>query len=211
MCHDRSFANLARYAKESSVPAGEITQPIVLVFYLFTARGTVRETCMEESMVWSRDSRFPPSRERGAALIVVSFIMAIVLVGGLAAIAISSAELSSSRGYRTRQTAQACAQAGLEHARATLPDDTATGALGSLTYMTAHYGDSSATNTVMALEASSFDAASLYDGENVTNSLGGGGGSGGVQVMSVIAKCSGSGYGEREMQMIFRYGNPLAD
>lgn len=164
-------------------------------------------------MIWSRAARFPPLRERGAALVIVSFIMAILLVGGLAAVAITSGELASSRGYRSRQVTQACAQAGLEHVRAALVDTPADEieieeTLGPVTYRTAHYGGLA--STVTELSASSYDSAGLYDGENVTNAISGGG-SGGVQVLAVTTQCSGSGFGEREMQMVFRYGTPMAD
>ena len=148
--------------------------------------------------------------ERGSALLVVSFVLIIVLVGGLAAVAVTSGELSSSRGYRTRQVTRTCAEAAIEHARARKQVSDVkqvTDTLGNLTYRTGHYGDASAQDTFEPLDASSFDAVALFEGENITNAMFDGS-SEDLQILAATATCSGSGYGEREMELIFMYGNP---
>ena len=161
-------------------------------------------------MAESRALRGADARQRGTALLVVSFVLIIILVGGLAAVAVTSGELSSSRGYRTRQVTRTCAEAALERTRAIVAAGTtqATGSLGTLTYQTGHYGDTSAQDTLVALDAGSFDVVAMFEGENVTNALFDGSASG-LQVLSATATCAGSGYAEREMEMIFMYGNPM--
>lgn len=156
-----------------------------------------------------------PASERGVALIVVVVVLVIVLVGGLAAVAVTSGELSGARGYRSRQTTRACAEAGLELARSNLPDETAAAAAASslagqanrtFSFGAGHYGDSTADNLAV-LSAESYDAASLLSGRNVTNTLGSSGsGLEGFQIMSLTSTCSAAGYGEQEVQVIFRYG-----
>lgn len=160
--------------------------------------------------------------ERGAALLLVSFIMVIVLVGGLAAVAVTSGELASSRGYRTRQITLSCANGGLERIRANMPDISAAsvvsqgltigGTANAVTASAGHYGGTPPTS-VRALDTSEYDAAALFTGENITNVLGTGGGGGGndagLQVIGATAVCQGSGFGAREMQTIFRYGTAM--
>jgi Tfp pilus assembly protein PilX len=144
-------------------------------------------------MVQPRALRGANTSERGTALIVVSFVLIIILVGGLAAIAVTSGELSSSRGYRTRQVTRTCAEAAIERARAIVATTTqASGTLGNLTYQTGHYGDSSAQDTLTPLDAGSFDVVALFEGENVTNAMFDGSSSG-LQVLAATATCSGSG------------------
>ncbi|MBI5510362.1 MAG: hypothetical protein HY903_16525 [Deltaproteobacteria bacterium] len=160
--------------------------------------------------------------EHGMALLVVVVIMAIILVGGLAAIAITSGELDSSRGFRARAVTQLCAEAALEQIRAAMPDEAAAnlvrdGAItvgaSSLSYQAGHYASGSAQVGVKAVSASGYDAAALYSGQNITNSLGPTAGTspGGVKVVSATATCKGTGYPEREVQIVFRYGTPAAD
>jgi Tfp pilus assembly protein PilV len=165
--------------------------------------------------------------ERGAALLLVSFIMVIVLVGGLAAVAVTSGELASSRGYRTRQITLSCANGGLERIRANMPDFSAASAVSqgltigstvdAVTMRAGHYASSGTPQaSVEALDPSDYDAAALFTGENITNVLlgapaGGGVGSddAGLQVVGATAVCEGSGFGAREMQVIFRYGSAM--
>ena len=165
--------------------------------------------------------------ERGAALLLVSVLMVIVLVGGLAAVAVTSGELASARGYRARQVAMACAEAGLAQVRATIPDVTNAkivdgtfkiGAVNSaVRYRAGHYDTGNiAQDAVSVLDPSSFDAAALLEGENITNNLGLSGGVGedgsitDMAVLGVTSTCGGSGYGAREMEMVFLWGTPTA-
>jgi hypothetical protein len=158
--------------------------------------------------------------ERGIALLVVTVILVIVLVGGLAAVAITSGQLDSSRGFRARQSSQSCAEAGLEKIRAVMPDLAAanlvTGSLnagGALTYAAGHYAGASGGTAVETLSPAAFDGAALFSGENITNSLGAGavgsGSSVGVGLYSATSVCSGTGSPPREMEIVFRYGNVL--
>lgn len=152
--------------------------------------------------------------ERGAALLLVSFMMVIVLVGGLAAVAVTSGELASSRGYRTRQITLSCANGGLERIRANMPDvDVATGVNEGLTLngiadaVTMRAGHYSSTGTpqasVAAIDTSDYDVSALFSGENITNVIGG---SEGPKAYRATAVCEGSGFGAREVQIVFRYG-----
>jgi len=161
-----------------------------------------------------------PRSERGMALLIVVVVLIVVLAGGLAAISLSSGELSGAGGYRGRAGAQACAQAAVEKIRAKLSNpvaptaadinETLTVAGGTLILRSGHMGvaGSSTDGASTNLDATSYDAASMFDGEALTNRLAGGGGSGGLQVKSLVATCSGPGFGEVEVQVILRYGVP---
>lgn len=145
---------------------------------------------------------------------VVTVILVIVLVGGLALVAVTSGEVGFAGGYRSREAARTCADAAVEHSRAILPDTTAISrsAGNGLTYMTGHLGTTSATATATDVPAESVDFSSVLEGENVTNSLpGSSGGGSAMRVMSVVTKCSGTGTGDREMELIFRFGVPMGD
>ncbi len=147
-------------------------------------------------------------------MLVVVIVLALVLAGGLAAVAITSGELSGTQGYRTRITTEACAQLAIERIRALI----ATGNLGidfaatagtttigstTLSFRGGHYNNDGAT-PVTVLDPGSYDVTSNYEGENATNSMGGGAIS--RKVLSTTAICSGPGYGTREVQVVFRYG-----
>lgn len=159
--------------------------------------------------------------ERGMALIFVTILLVVVLVGGMALVATTSGELSSSRGYRARAVTDACAEAALQKVRALMPDVTfsqfdGTGGqlpVGSttLTYRPSHYtGDGDA--PVVILDAAQFDVSALFAGENITNVMGtvaGGNLQEGINVVSTTVVCGGGGYGTREMQVVFRYGTAM--
>ena len=158
--------------------------------------------------------------ERGASIIVVTVVLVVVLIGGLAAIAITSGQLSRTRGFRLQAADQACAEAGLQRLRASLPTvpdsfDATEGTVatmdGTLTYRAGHYsGDGAA--TIDVLGQSEFDASSLYVGENITNMLGSTGTeylATGLNMLRITTVCGGPGYGQREVETILRYGTPL--
>ena len=155
----------------------------------------------------------PPQHERGAALITVVFVLLVVLVGGLAAVALTSGELESSRGHRIHATADACAQAAVERVRAQLPNASVTvadsrGTLGAeYSYTAGHYGETLADTEMpyVSLDASNFDMTSLYEGERAGNTLGN---LGALKVVSITATCSGPGGSQHEVQLILRYGVP---
>src|SRR5687768_5071294 len=90
---------------------------------------------------------------RGATLLFVSFMLIIVLVGGLAAVAVTSGELAGSRGHRSRAATEACANAAIERIRSLLSntinggtiaqaDTVGTVTVGgtTLTYRAGHFG-----------------------------------------------------------------------
>ncbi|MBN1961951.1 MAG: hypothetical protein JW841_13480 [Deltaproteobacteria bacterium] len=160
------------------------------------------------------------STERGAALIVVTFLLLIVLVGGLAAVAITGSELNSSVGFRSREVTASCARAALEHIRSILPDNSAQsiaadidiGGGNTLHYQAGHYDNVAATVPFTELAATSGDFSSAFEGVNITNKLdygGGGGGanlSSGIHFITTTATCRGPNFGEREVQLVLRYG-----
>ena len=163
--------------------------------------------------------------ERGAALLVVTFLLVIVLVGGLAAVAVTSGELASSSSYRARAATEACAQAAIERIRALVTDTmTASATEGTidvggrvLRYRSGHYGVASL-EPLTELTPDQFDPTALVEGMNITNNLwqgGGGGGSGGglctsgVHILTTTVTCSGDGFGEREIQLVLRCGTQL--
>lgn len=153
--------------------------------------------------------------ERGAALLTVVMILIVVLIGGLAAIAITNGELGSSRAFRGQAATEACANAALERVRALLPDATFDETAGSLAvgestfaFRGSHYTGDRGSSPIVALDATNFDANALYQGENITNNMGTVTGSmaEGYRVLSTTAICAGPGFGAREMQFVFRYG-----
>ena len=157
--------------------------------------------------------------QRGASLIVVVVILAVVLVGGLAAVAITGGQLSKTRGFRTKAIDQACAEAGLRRMRAMLPtianhdatEGTITSGGTTLTYRAGHY-DGDGANPFEVLEAEEFDVNSLFVSENITNVLGTTGGtdiSTGIHVIRLTTVCGADGHGEREVETIVRYGLPV--
>lgn len=176
---------------------------------------------------------FVDQGERGAALIVVMFVMLSVLVGGLAAVAVTSGELSGAAGFRTRETTEACAEAGLEKIRALMPNATsfseAAGTLSSgvtLSYRPGHYNDQGDDHqdesAITILDPSQYALGALMQGSNVTNGLAVGSGASPsgddaddgdlrtqINVISTTAICRGDKHGVREMQLIFRYGTSL--
>ncbi len=160
---------------------------------------------------------FRPRRsERGMALLLVVLIMIVVLAGGLAAVAISSSEIASARGYRTKQVTEACGaqalariRAGLDEAGTSPAYDDTEGALSlgrsALTYRAGHYDGDGELNAVRELDPQSVDMSSLYEGENITN-FQGAGGANALRVLTTSTVCGGSGFGAREMQLIFSFG-----
>ena len=157
--------------------------------------------------------------ERGASLIVVTVVLLVILVGGLAAVAVVNGQLERSRGYRTQEASEACARAALERARAYLPTNPAGSDITSsvavpgagLTYYAGHYSakNLSTTNTAIeVLDPSTFDASALYQGENIANVLGAGSGAmdEGVHVLKVTTICEGPHYPAREVETIFKFG-----
>lgn len=166
-------------------------------------------------------TRLPPVRcprdEQGAALLVVMCVMLAVLVGGLAAVAVTSGELGGAGGYRTRQTTEACAAAGLEKMRSLMPAATFADSEGSvnagvtLSYKAGHFDGPKGSEPFVVLDVSQYDAAALYAGQNITNMLGkaaGGDLRNSLNLISTTAVCEGVGHGKREMQLVFRYGTP---
>jgi type II secretory pathway pseudopilin PulG len=155
--------------------------------------------------------------ERGSSLILVVIVLVVTLIGGLAAVAITSGQLAKSRGFRVQALDQACAEAGLARVRASLPNiptfDDSEGTISAgattLTYRAGHY-DGDGTAAIEVLDPGSFDSSSLLAGENITNVLGTGGGDLGtsVHVLRITAVCGATGHGEREVETIFRYGLP---
>ena len=153
--------------------------------------------------------------ERGASLIVVVVVLVVILIGGLAAIAVTSGQLSKTRGFRTKAVDEACAEAGLARMRAMMPnvssfdatEGTISGSGIELTYRAGHY-DGDGTSPLEVLDPSTYDASSLYVGENIANVLGSGGGgnlSTGVHLIRMTAVCGGTGHGTREVETIFKY------
>lgn len=158
--------------------------------------------------------------ERGVALVVVVFILIIVLAGGLAAVALTSGELSSTYGYRTRMVAEECAQAAIEKIRAKLPEltvgeieDTAfpLPSGGTVTIRAGHidglHGLAAGDSPIYELDPSSYDSAALLSGENITNSMGTAGA--GLRLMTVVATCEAGG-SRQEIQLVLRYGAATA-
>ena len=175
-------------------------------------------------MAWPYDKASQQS-ERGAALLLVTFILIVVLVGGLAAVAITTGELNSSRGFRTREAALACGGAALQNIRSQMPtwaassdwtsanawSDTLQVAAGgtSLTTKSGHY--SGTMTSIAPIDSKSFDASALFSGANIANKLAGSGG--GMQVIRATAICVDTSimpaYPTREVETIFRYGIPM--
>jgi hypothetical protein len=181
---------------------------------------------------------FHPNRasERGASLLVVTFVMVLILVGGLAAVALTSSELSGARGYRTRAVTEDCAIQAARRLQAMATDVTnpptfanTSGSIGlgtttgsnptySFNYAVGHYddpgvdgtnqADGSPKSTLRLVSASSMDMAAFCEGTNVSNILCGNG-SGGAGVVAATATCKGSGFGEREVEVIFQTGTSI--
>lgn len=167
--------------------------------------------------------------ERGVALLTVAVVMVVALVLGLAAVAITSGELSSSRGFRTRAATDACVEAAVEKIRNLLPsaEVTAFGDIASSTWFDGSQGSwvtpsgtmkhgpghysGPADEAFIELDATDVDLSALFMGENITNVMGtvrGGSLAEGYHVLSAVAVCEGAGSGKREMQLVVRYGTP---
>jgi hypothetical protein len=157
--------------------------------------------------------------ERGATLILVTVLLVIMLVGGLALVALTSGEVTGSRGFRTKESTEACADAGLQKMRSLLPDSNASAGVSSsvavpggntLTFRSGHYtGGAATTSGVEVLDQTTFDSSGLYDGQRITNQVTGSTTAGyGVRMLAMHATCGGAGSGETETEMVFRYGIP---
>ncbi len=158
--------------------------------------------------------------ERGAALLVVTVVLIIILAAGLAGVALTSGELAGAAGVRVRATTDNCADAAVERLLAMLPnkptfDETErTMSVGgsNFTMRAGHLAGSDGTDTVVELDPSSFDMGALYKGLNITNTMGtvmGGNLAEGLRILKLTARCDGgTTYGKREAQIILRYGTP---
>ena len=154
--------------------------------------------------------------ERGVALVVVIFVLIVVLMGGLAGVALTSAELSGTYGFRSRQVTESCAQAAIDKIRAGLPSLTVGGVADSFAlpngctvsiragHVDGLHGMASTDSPLLDVPAGSYDAASLNSGENITNAMGTAGG--GKRLVSAIATCTGLGNSKQEIELVFRYG-----
>ncbi len=167
-------------------------------------------------MTEARRNIIVPARERGMSLVVVTFVLIAVLAGGLAAVAIASAELSSTYGYRSRAVIDSCAQAAIEKVRAKLPDLTVADIGdsfplpngGTLTISGVHGSLQPTDSPLVDLPAGGFDTAAFSSGENVTNSLQVGAGR---RLMTVVATCTGPGNSRQEIQLVLTYGVPTGE
>jgi len=141
----------------------------------------------------------------------------VMLVGGLAAIAVTNSTLNSTQGFRGREVGDACAQAALAQIRAKWPDATSANAVNTtyqisngpaVTLKAGHYADTGV-DPVVVLTSAQVDMSGLLAGTALTNQRRGAGGStNSVHVVSASAICSGPNIPTREMQLIFRFGFP---
>lgn len=166
------------------------------------------------------------AKSRGMALLVVVFVMLVILVGGLAAVALVSGDLSSAGGYRARSVADSCAAQALYQLHALTTDPTnppqytaaagnlSLGSGGTLPFAIGHYDhpgvDGSSPPVWRTVSGQFLDSRSFYEGQNVTNLVPGGGMA--LQVVAATAICGGgsSGYGQREMEIITTTGSSTA-
>ncbi len=156
----------------------------------------------------------PKPGERGMALIIVVVVMVVVLMGGLAAVAFTSGELTSTHGYRTQAMLDACGYAALERMRAMAPDATFADAEGSmsvngmtLSFKGGHYsGTVTATDEAFSeISGEQVDMTALFEGENITNSLGAGGN---LKLLTTTVTCESSDGNIKEFQLVMRHGVP---
>jgi hypothetical protein len=160
------------------------------------------------------------SSERGSALLIITFVLIVVLAGGLAGIAVTNGELAGARGTRIRTTTDACADAAVERLRAMLPNvptfDATAGTMSigsqSLPYRAGHVDGDGTEATIVEVSPSSFDMGSLYKGLNITNTMGtvmGGNLAEGLRILRLTAVCGDDNvYGKREVEVLLRYGTP---
>lgn len=159
-------------------------------------------------------------RERGQVMIVVMFVMLVILVGGLAAVALTSSELTATGGYRTRATGDQCAAQALYRLRAATSDIGSLPSYGatsgnvqvggaSVPYYIGHYltqlnaGVPTSSQPVWRqISAQYVDLRAALQGQNATNLIGTGSGLT-QQFFAGTAVCGGSsGYGAREIEII---------
>ncbi len=160
------------------------------------------------------------------AILLVAFVLVMVLIGGLAAVAVTSGEISSSGGYRVRALTETCARAAADRVAQLLPDTeavkAASGTMGSLSFHVGHIlsknpkGDVIPVVRLLGKNAKGQDTvdrtalAGMY-GEMTTNALpGSSSGTGGYDVYGVTVVCSGNGLSPREVEIIVRYGLPTS-
>jgi hypothetical protein len=147
---------------------------------------------------------------------VVVIVLAVVLVGGLAAVAVTSGELAGSGAVRTKAVTAACAEAAVERIRGMLPNVDITQVTGTMSVGSSslNYGPDVVGSDEVALTALSpdqYDGSANYEGENITNKLvsgviGSGANTAGIRMYRLTAVCSGPSYGRREVEVVMRYG-----
>jgi hypothetical protein len=168
--------------------------------------------------------RLIPAAERGQVMLIVMFVMLVILVGGMAAVALTSSELTASGGFRTRSVGDQCAAQALYQLRSATTDvgnlpgytsgigyGTVPISSANVPYFIGHYNTSLNTSgqpnttqpTWRAISSQYIDLRSQLQGKNATNVIGTGSGLT-QQVFAGTAVCGGvgSGYGAREMEVI---------
>lgn len=154
------------------------------------------------------------SSERGAALLVVVLVTVVILVGGLAAVSMTAGELGSSAGYRSQEQLNACVEAAVQEirlSRETGNTSSISRTVAGLDYRSGHYDSSSSSlGDMRDLDLNAIDLRNLFEGTNISNALGPGGGASSLSLVSATATCETPGYGEQEMSVVFRVGIPGA-
>ena len=170
----------------------------------------------------------PRRGEQGFALVLVAAVLMVITVLGLSAVMFSSGELEGAATSRQRDATRYCAELAMARLAASLADpstmlDSAipvfgkdtmdlptSGGTATYTYWVGHYGQRNNPQTMLKpvdlSDAGGAGGSIVCTTCNITNKLGGGGGSSTMRLFQAVVTCRSPGGTEVELQSMIKRG-----